>query len=218
MSINKSYAVLGLGRYGFAVAAQLARSGVDVLAVDRCEALVNAAATELPICKCADVTDPDVFRTLGIANVDVAIVAMANSLESSVMAITLCKEAGVKTVIAKCGDEMHKTIFLRVGADEVVFPEQESGTRLAKNLLSAGFADLVSLSPDVSMVELEVTDEWVGQNLIELNLRKKYGMNVVALCRQGKVVIEIDPTQPLAKDEQLLVIAKTAKLAKLRKK
>ena len=218
MSMNKTYAVLGLGRYGHAVATQLVKSGVEVLAVDQNEALVNAVATELPLCKCADVTDPDAFRAIGISNVDVVIVAMANSLEASVMAITLCKEAGVKTVIAKCGTEMQKSIFLRVGADEVVFPEHESGTRLAKNLLSAGFADLVSLSDDVSMLELDVADEWVGKNLIELNLRKKYGMNVVALCRHGKVEVELDPTQPLARGEQLVVIANTTKLAKFHKK
>ena len=218
MSMNKTYAVLGLGRYGHAVATQLVKSGVEVLAVDQNEAIVNAVATELPLCKCADVTDPDAFRAIGISNVDVVIVAMANSLEASVMAITLCKEAGVKTVIAKCGTEMQKSIFLRVGADEVVFPEHESGTRLAKNLLSAGFADLVSLSDDVSMVELDVADEWVGKNLIELNLRKKHGMNVVALCRHGKVEVELDPTQPLARGEQLVVIANTAKLAKFHKK
>ena len=218
MSMNKTYAVLGLGRYGHAVATQLVKSGVEVLAVDQNEAIVNAVATELPLCKCADVTDPDAFRAIGISNVDVVIVAMANSLEASVMAITLCKEAGVKTVIAKCGTEMQKSIFLRVGADEVVFPEHESGTRLAKNLLSAGFADLVSLSDDVSMLELDVADEWVGKNLIELNLRKKYGMNVVALCRHGKVEVELDPTQPLARGEQLVVIANTTKLAKFHKK
>lgn len=218
MSINKTYAVLGLGRYGYAVALSLVKSGIEVLAVDQREAIVNAAAVELPLCKCADVTDPDVIKALGISNVDVVIVAMANSLEASVMAITLCKEAGVKTVIAKCGSEMHKKIFLRVGADQVVFPEYESGTRLAKNLLSAGFADLVELSNDVSMVELEIPDEWIGKSLVELHLRKKHGINAVALSRNGRVQVEIDPFLPLQADDKLIVIANTAKLAKFHKK
>ena len=101
--LKKSYAVFGLGRYGLAVATELAEAGADVLAVDESEALVNAA-NHLPLCKCADVTDPDVIRELGIANVDVVIIAMANNLEASVMAVTLCKEIGVKTVIAKCAN------------------------------------------------------------------------------------------------------------------
>ena len=218
MSINKTYAVLGLGRYGYAVATELVKNGIEVLAVDQREAIVNAAAVELPLCKCADVTDPDVVQALGLANVDVAIVAMANSLEASVMAITLCKEAGVKTVIAKCGSEMHKKIFLRVGADQVVFPEYESGTRLAKNLLSAGFADLIELSDDVSMVELAIPPEWIGKSLVDLHLRKKHGINAVALARNGRVQVEIDPFLPLLADDKLIVIANTAKLAKFHKK
>ena len=99
--INKSYAVLGLGRYGSAVARELSNSGIDVLAVDIDEATVNAAASELPICKCADITDPEVIEKLGIGEIDVVVVAMASNIEASVMAITLCKEAGVKTVICK---------------------------------------------------------------------------------------------------------------------
>ena len=131
------------------------------------------------------------------------------------MAITLCKEAGVKTVIAKCGSEMQQKIFTRVGADKVVFPESESGVRLARNLLSSGFVALVELSGNVSMVELDVHDSWAGKNLIELNLRKKYGVNVVAVRQNGRVQVNIDPEAPLAADMKLLVIANTAKLAKL---
>ena len=146
MSKKKTYAVFGLGRYGIAVARELVRNGAEVIAVDSEEGIVNAAADELPICKCADVTDPEVIRQLGISNVDVVIVAMATNLEASVMAITLCKEIGVKTVIAKSANEMHQRILKRVGADEVVFPENESGLRLARNLLSSGFVDMDSVA------------------------------------------------------------------------
>ena len=213
--INKSYAVLGLGRYGSAVARELSNSGVDVLAVDIDEATVNAAASDLPICKCADITDPEVIEKLGIGEVDVVVVAMASNIEASVMAITLCKEAGVKTVIAKCAEEMHGKIYKRVGADKVVFPEEESGKRLAKNLLSSGFVDMMELSSDVSIVELDVKNDWVGKSLIELNVRKKYGINIVAIRKGDGVQVNIDPEAPLESDMKLIVIANTAKLAKL---
>ena len=215
MSIKKTYAVFGLGRYGVAVAKELVLSGAEVIAVDLDEKIVNEAADQLPICKCADITDPDVMRQLGIANVDVVIVAMASNLEASVLAITLCKELGVKTVIAKCGSEMHRKIFTRVGADEVVFPENESGTRLAKNLLSSGFVDMVSLARNVSMIELDMKAEWAGKNLIQLNLRKKYSVNVVAIRRGDSVSVDIDPNAPLEAQDKLIVIANTAKLSKL---
>ena len=216
MSINKTYAVFGLGRYGTAVAEELVRNGAEVIAVDIDEELVNDAAQIVPVCKCADVTDPEVIERLDIADVDVVIIAMANSLEATVMAITLCKEAGVPTVIAKCVDEMHGKIFARVGADRVVFPEKEAGTRLGKSLLSSGFVDIVELSKDVSMVELQVKNEWIGKNLIQLNLRKKYSINVVALIKGEEVITNIDPEMPLVENMQLVVIADVAKLEKLK--
>ena len=216
MSMKKSYAVFGLGRYGIAVATELADNGAEVIAVDYDERIVNAAAAELPICKCADITDPEVIRQLGISNVDVVIIAMANNLEASVMAVTLCKEIGVKTVIAKCANEMHQKILSRVGADKVVFPENESGIRLAKNLLSSGFVDMFSLAKNVSMIELDVKPEWRGKNLIERNLRKKYSINAVALRRGDMVSVDNDPHEPLADRVKLIVIAYAEKLSKLK--
>lgn len=214
--MKKTYAVFGLGRYGIAVARELVHNGVEVIAVDMDERIVNAAADELPICKCADITDPEVIRQLGISNVDVVIIAMANNLEASVMAVTLCKEIGVTTVIAKSANEMHQKILNRVGADKVVFPENESGIRLAKNLLSSGFVDMVSLAKNVSIIELDVKTEWIGKNLIELNLRKKYSINVVAVRKGEAVSVDIDPHAPLQTDDKLIVIANTEKLAKLK--
>ena len=114
MSIKKSYAVLGLGRYGSSVAKELARCGADILAVDRDIELVNNLTGEVPLCKCADITDPAVIKQLGISNFDVVIIAAGGSLEVSVLATMLCKEAGVKTVIAKCSSEMHRKILSKV--------------------------------------------------------------------------------------------------------
>ena len=131
------------------------------------------------------------------------------------MAVTLCKEIGVKTVIAKSANEMHQKILIRVGADTVVFPENESGIRLAKNLLSSGFVDMVSLAKNVSMIELDVKPEWVNKNLIELNLRKKFSVNVVAIQKGESVSVDIDPHAPLQADDKLIVIANTEKLSKL---
>ena len=187
MGINQTYAVFGLGRYGRSVAKELAENGAEVVAVDNREAVVNAAISEIPYCKCADV-----------------------------MATMLCKELGVKTVIAKCATEINCKILTKVGADRVVFPESESGIHLAKNLLSSGFMDIIELSQDVSMVEMEVKQQWIGKNLIELNLRKKYSINVVAIIEGKNVNTNIDPEEPLTQDMRLIVIANRAKLNKLK--
>lgn len=214
--INQTYAVFGLGRYGRAVAAELVNSGAEVIAVDFDENIVNDCSSFLPVCKCADITDAKVIKQLGISNIDVVIVAMADSLEASVMAITLCKEVGVKTIIAKCSNETHQKILSSVGADRVVFPEKESGTRLAKNILSAGFMDIIELSKDVSMVEINVKPEWVGKDLIELKLRRKYSINIVAIIKNEEVITTIDPEAPLEEDMKLVVIANKEKIEKIR--
>ena len=214
--MNQTYAVFGLGRYGKAVAKELVKNGAEVLAVDIDEEIVNGVVDELPYCKCADVTDPDVLQQLAVANIDTVIIAMANNLEASVMTTMLCKELGVKTVIAKCASEMNCRILSRVGADRVIFPESESGIRLAKNLLSDGFMDIIELSSDVSMLELDIRPEWVGKSLMELNLRKRYSINVVALIKDKKISTMIDPEKKLDQSMKLIVIANMAKLKKLK--
>jgi len=216
MKTNLNYAVFGLGRYGRAVAKELVDDGAEVLAVDYNEDVVNAASVEIPYCKCADVTDPEVIKQLGISNMDVVVISMASALEASVMATMLCKEAGVKNVIVKCSSEMNCKILSKVGADQVVLPESESGIRLAKNLLSSGFMDIIELSRDVSMVELSVRPEWEGKTLIELSLRKKYGINVVAITQGKDVSTNINPEEPLSQSMKLIVIGNTAKLNKLK--
>lgn len=216
MSIHQNYAVFGLGRYGYAVASELVENGAEVIAVDRNSTIIDKAIDEIPICRCADITDPDVLKNLGISNIDVVIIAMASNLEASVMATTLCKEFGVKTVIVKCANEMHRKILRRVGADKVVFPESESGIRLAKNLLSSGFVDVIELSQGISMVELDARPEWIGKNLLQLNLRRKYSINVVAIKQNDKISTHIDPERPIEADMELIVIADTAKLNKLK--
>lgn len=215
MAKKKSYAVIGLGRYGKAVARELLQNGAEVLAIDMDPEVVNAVAKVVPHCKCADITNPETIQQLGIADMDAVIIAMASRLEDTVMATMLCKEAGVKHVIVKCANTLHQRMLLKIGADEVTFPEHESGVRLAKNLVSAGFVDIAALSEDVSVVELDVKDEWEGKTLVELSLRRKYGINVVGLRKQDKLLTNIDPEMILRKDMTLVVIANKQALKKL---
>ena len=215
--MNKSYAVFGLGRYGLTIAKELIKNGADVLAVDINESVVENAKSSVPICKCADVTNKEVLTQLGIANIDTVVIAMASHLEESIMTTMLCKEMGVKKVIVKSATEFNKKILLKVGADKVVIPEYESGIRMAKEILHSGLVDVVDISNKISMLEVEVQDEWVGKNLMELNLRKKHSFNVVAIKIKEEVVTLIDPTMPLEKDMVLLVIADVSKIKKWNK-
>lgn len=216
MKTNNTYAVLGLGRYGYAVAKELVETGAEVLVVDSREDVINDVVDEFPLCKCADITDEDAIAQLGISNIDVVIIAVASNLETSVMATTLCKDAGVKTVIAKCANERQCKILSKIGADKVVLPERESGVRLAKTLLSSGFVDILELTNNISLVEFDVKPEWIGKTLIELNLRKKYSINVIAIQKDNDVTTEIDPNKPLESGMKLIVVANRNKLEKMR--
>lgn len=216
MKTNNSYAVLGLGRYGYAVAKELVESGAEVLVVDSREDVINDVVDEFPICKCADITDEDAIAQLGISNIDVVIIAVASNLETSVMATTLCKDAEVKTVIVKCANERHCKILSKIGADKVVLPEYESGVRLAKNLLSSGFVDILELTNNISLVEFDVKPEWSGKTLVDLNLRKKYSINVIAIQQDNDVTTEIDPNKPLEASMKLIVVANRNKLEKMK--
>ena len=215
MNYKKTYAVLGLGRYGLSVAKELERNGADVIAVDRDEKIINSNAKELSYCKCADIMNIDALKSLGIENVDTVIIAMADNFEASIMAIMFCKELGVKNIIVKCSKEIHEKIILKLGVTKVVFPEKESGVRLAKNILSAGFIDLVEVTKEISMIELDVKKEWIGKTLIELDLRRKYSINVIAIKENEEIDTNIDPTVKLNENMKLIVLAKTSKISKM---
>lgn len=216
MKPNKSYAVFGLGRYGRAVVRELLDNGASVLAVDCNQKTVDALAEEIPLVKCADVTDPNVLKQLGISEFDVVVVAMAENFEATVMTTLLCKEHKVERVIVKCANEAHRTILTKLGADDVVIPEYESGTRLAKNLLSSGFVDIADISENISVIEIPVKAEWAGKTLMELELRRKYYINVVALKTNGVTDVSFRPDTVLEQGTQLIVIADKNKLSKMK--
>ena len=186
--MSKSYAVFGLGRYGRAVVKELLNNGAEVLAVDRDRRIVDELVGEIPVCKCADVTEPGVIEQLGISDIDVVVISMAKSFEASIMATMLCKEANVKKVIVKCSDESQCRVMKKIGADEVILPETESGTRLAKNILSSGFIDIADITDNISILEMDIKPEWIGKTLKELDLRKKYNINIIAFKNINDVI------------------------------
>lgn len=215
--MKKQYAVLGLGRFGYAVAVTLAQAGNQVLAVDENEDRIQEIADYVTCAVRADITDTKVFESLGISNMDVVIVGIAQNMEASILAAIQSKEAGVPRVIAKCSSRIHKDILLRVGADQVVMAEYETGVRLAKNLISGGFKDLFDLSDSFSVAELTVPSAWKEKTLEQLNIRKKYGVNIIAIKRDGRIEGNVDPRQPLRGGDLLVMAGENEGLAKIPK-
>ena len=188
------------------------KNGADVLAIDGNPEIVNEIADSVTCAMSLDVCDMDALREAGISNMDAVVVAMADSLDSSIMCVMSAKELGVPKVIAKAKDEMMEKILRRVGADQVVFPEKESGIRLSHKLISEHLVDYFDLSDSTSLVEILPRAEWVGKNLRELNLRKEYKINVVAVIQNDEFNIAMDPDTPLKADEPLLIIMKKSDL------
>lgn len=213
--MKKSFAVLGLGRFGKTVARELYAQGAEVLVIDHNDEEINCVADDVTCAMNLDVCDVDALKNAGISNMDAVIVAMAGSVEPSIMSIMTAKELGVPVVIAKARDEITGRIFERLGADRVIFPEMESGLRLSRRLLSEDFLGYFDLSDKVSMVEILPKREWVGRSLRELNLRKEYRANVIGIREQEDINVTPNPNEPLKADCPLLVIVNKTNLKRL---
>ena len=148
----------------------------------------------------ADITDAETVASLGLSNMDAVVVAVTRSMDASIMATIMAKENGAPYVIAKAMDEMHAKILRKVGADRVIIPEKESGIRIAKGLMNGKFLDFFELSEHISMVEIPVQEEWIGQNLRQLDFRREHHVNVIAYEAEGQeVIVNIPPDMPLQK-------------------
>lgn len=212
---KKGYAVLGLGNFGLSVISNLVGLEAEVLAVDINPARVHVAAEIATTAVTADVTDRNALEALGLNNFDAVIIGMAENLEASVMATILAKEMGVPRVIAKAETDLHKKILEKVGADQVVFPEKEMGARIARILVVGEFIDLIELSNNVSMVEIHILDKWIGKTLVELDLRRELGLNVIALKKNGELLMNPDPNTPLTVDETMVLTGDNKVLKRL---
>ena len=216
--MSKQYAVVGLGRFGTAVALGLAEAGNEVTAVDVDEEKVQAVADVVTYSAVADATKKGVCESLGFANVDVAIIGMSSHMEESILATIMAKEAGVGYIVAKAVSDIHATILKKVGADQIVFPERDSGILLAKSISSGYFTKFFSLSDSFSIVELAPPASWVGHSLAEINPRKNYGVNVIGLIDNGNTRINLDPHEPMQEGWVLVVVGENKELAKLAEK
>ena len=212
---EKSYAVIGLGQFGMSVAETLAESDCDVLAIDAREENIQEIADKVTYAVRADVREPEVLRTLGVQNVDVAVIAVAENMEASIMATMQAKELGVPYVLSKAMNALHGKILEKIGADRVIYPEQSMGLRVARNLMSGGFLDIYELSTEFSMAEFPVPTEWVGKSLQEFQLRESHDINIIAIKVGDDVEINLDPVKPLEADWHLMAIGKNKVLERL---
>lgn len=209
------FVVIGLGMFGRMVASSLAREGQSVLAVDIDEEEVNRMASDLDSVVCADATDESALRELRLERMTCAVVAIgAESMEASILATALLRQIGVPRIVARSLSDLHARVLRAVGAHEVVSPEVEMGQRLAFRLSHPNVLDRVSLSAHTELAELEVPAQYVGKTLVEIDVRRRFDITVVAIQRGGEVISNLRRDEVLRTGEVLVVIGSPDAIAR----
>lgn len=209
MKQRKTYLVLGLGIFGSTISKELVKYNQDVIAIDSNMELVEDISDSVTHAVCCDFQDIDQLIAVGIDNVDVAIVATGSHLEASIFAIMNLKQLGIPFVLAKAKDDVYGEILKKVGADKIIMPEKETGMKVSRSLLAWNIVDLFDLDKDYSIMEIKVPNSWVNKTLIDLNLRKSFGMNVIGIRSVGNSHLSINPSPSykIQGDDQFLVVA-----------
>ena len=213
--MKKQFVVLGLGSFGASVAVTLQQLGCDVVAVDQDMERINDIADKVTYAMQADIGNPDLLQSLGSRNYDGIVVASSENLEGSILATLAAKEMGSPYILCKAHNSRYAQVLRKVGADAVVFPEEEMGRKIAKNLLSANLADWIELSPDYSIVETAVPKRWIGRTLKDLDVRRTYGVNVVGVKEGDHVEITPDPDVSLKEGMILMLIGSNEALERI---
>ncbi|MGO4994838.1 potassium channel family protein [Jeotgalibaca porci] len=211
--MSKLIGILGLGIFGSTIAKTLSEFGSDVIAVDKYEENVNRIEPYIAKGVVGDFTDIELLRTIGLEDCDAVVIATGTYLEASVLGVLNCKKLGIKHIIAKAKNKNYREVLEEIGSTIVVQPEKESGVRVAKNLLRTNIEDIVRLDDSTSVVEFYPPERWIGKSLIQLDLRRKYDINIIGMRRNklGKLLVSFDPNEPIAKDFVLVGITESDK-------
>ena len=198
---RKQFLVAGLGLFGTSVALTLQQMGYEVYTLDSEESLVQDLSTQLNYVVCGDASDKKTLQSLPLEDIDVAVVAIGN-VERNMMCTMLLKEQ----VVAKAINNLHGAMLNKIGADKVVYAERDMGERVAHNLISAGVMDYIELSSEISVMSLAIPAEFVGKNLIEADLRRRYDVNVVAIKRDGRTIVNPKAQEVFQPEDEIIVL------------
>ena len=212
----KSYAVIGLGRFGTSIAASLYEFGADVLAIDSDEELVNEIADRVTRAAAVDAENKNELKRLGVAQCDCAVVAMGSDLAASVLITMNLKSLGVPYIICKAHDDTHREILEKLGADKVVIPEREMAEKTARSLASPDFLEYIDLSEECGIIEIAAPKSWTGKTLKDLNIRSKYGINVIAVKSGEKILVSVSADYQFKSGDTVVVLGEYSALNKIK--
>ena len=213
----KSYAVIGLGRFGSALARQLCKLGAEVLALDVKGDYVQQIANDVTHAVVGDAQDKEVLRSLGVRNLDCAVIAIGDNLAASVLITMNLKELGVPYIVCKAHDETHRKVLEKLGVDRVVIPEQEYAQRLARTLNSHNVLDYIELSEDFGILDVPAPKSWIGKSLRELNVRAKLGVTIIAVENGGKTNVSPTADYAVGEGDTLVMLGDNVALEKVQR-
>lgn len=218
MNKERQFAVLGLGRFGQSLAYTLFENGCNVLACDHDYDTVQEFSSCATHVVQADITDENVMDTLALGNYDVVIIATGSNMNSCLMATLIAKEKGARYVIVRAKNLLEKKIFEKIGADRVILPEREMGIKLATNLITTNLMDYINLSEEYSIAEIEPPQEWYSHTIYKLDIRAKFGLNVIGIRRKKKIIILPDINEIILEDDILIVVGLNTDIEKVNAK
>jgi trk system potassium uptake protein len=193
--VKRKFAVIGLGRFGAAMATTLISLGQDVLGIDSDPDHVQHLSDVVPHLLILNASDPKALQEAGVGEVDVAVISIGTNIEASLLIVMAVKEMGVKHIVAKSTTEVHGRILERLGVDRVIYPEREAATRMAHSLVVPNVIDYISLSNDFSIIEIPAPAMFIGKSLRSIDLRAKHGLTLIAIKRvvEGKSTTSVSP-------------------------
>lgn len=216
--VKKDFAVIGLGRFGGSICRTLCEQGKEVLAIDKSEERVNEYSMIASHAIIGDATDETVLRSIGIRNFDHVVVAIGEDIQSSILATLILKELGVSHLTVKAQNDYHEKVLRKIGADDVVHPERDMGIRIANKMTTNNVLDYLELSDQYSIIEFVANEKISGHNLFELDIRKKYGITVVAIRRNSDIVVSPQAKEMIRKGDILIAIGDVSNLEKFKRK
>lgn len=205
----KQVLLIGLGRYGQNIAVRLNEMGHQVMAVDKDEKRVNAILDIVTNAQIGDSTDREFLESLGVRNFDSVIIAIAGDFESSMITTVMVKELGAPNVISRASSEIQEQLLKNNGADVVIYPEKTVGIWTANRYVSEHVLDYFDLADGYSIYEISMPDSWVGKTLASMDIRSKYGINILAVRSGEHLNVTMDPNEKFVKSQSLLVLGKS---------
>lgn len=210
---NKTFGVIGLGRFGYHVARTLAQGGAEVIACDVDEEKVREISEYVSLAYVLDATDAKALKESGIANVDTAVVSIGENIEASILIVVQLKELGVKEIVAKAVNPLHGKVLEKLGVDRVVYPEKEMAIRVAHSLLVGEFIEEIPIGEKYSLFELKAFDFMLGKTLRELDIRRRFGVSVLAIKRGENLIVNPIGDEKILPGDILVVLGTTEQLS-----